>query len=114
MVAARARTSGAVLGIAAHPNRAPLLQPKSQGPLILLGLSPEAPTTQLPAALAYLRRHNERGAAVGGKRYMSGFMESWSTREWSSHFGESWPRFQALKERFDPQGLLNNGHIRWR
>jgi hypothetical protein len=114
MVAARARTSGVVLGVAAHLNRAPLLQPQAQGPLILLGLSPEAAPAQLQGALTYLRRHNQHGAANGGKRYMSGYMDGWGTREWAAHYGDSWPRFQAQKERFDPRGLLNNAHIRWR
>jgi len=113
MVAARARTSGVVLGIAPHPKRAPLLQPHTHGPLILLGLSPEASDAQLQDALAYVRRHNEHGAAIGGKRYMSGFMEGWTESEWSSHFGKAWPWFRAMRNRVDPQGLLNNAHIRW-
>jgi cytokinin dehydrogenase len=113
MVAARARTSGVVLGIAPHARRAPLFQPQTEGPLILLGLSPEASDAQLQDALVYLRRHNQRGAAVGGKRYMSGFIEGWSAREWAAHFGESWTWFRGMRERVDPRGLLNNAHVRW-
>lgn len=113
MVAARARTSGVVLGIAAHAQRAPLFQPQTHAPLFLLGLSPEASESQLPAALSYVRRHNERGAALGAKRYMSGFMEGWTTSHWAEHFGAAWPGFHSYKQRFDPQRLLNNAHIRW-
>jgi FAD/FMN-containing dehydrogenase len=51
---------------------------------------------------------------VGGKRYMSGFMEGWTAHEWSQHYGGTWPQFSGQKKRFDPRGLLNNAHIRWR
>lgn len=82
--------------------------------LLLLGLSPEASDAQLQDALAYVRRHNEHGAAVGGKRYGSGYMEGWTASEWSSHSGETWPWFRAMRTRVDPRGQLNNAHIRWR
>jgi FAD/FMN-containing dehydrogenase len=112
-IAPRAGLSGALLGVAAHANRAPLLRPRASGPLVLLGLFPEASDAQLHDALARMRHHNERGASLGGKRYLSGFMDGWSVQEWSAHFAEAWPWFRAMKQRFDPRGLLNNACIHW-
>lgn len=113
-VAPRPGTSGVVISIAAHRRRAPLLQPQTKGTLLLLGLSPEARAEQLDAARTHMRRQHERGAAMGGKRYLSGFIDGWTEDDWSRQFGAAWPWFRSLKARYDPSGLLNNAFIRWR
>jgi cytokinin dehydrogenase len=113
-IAPRAGTSGGLLVVAPHPNRAPLLMPRATGPLLLLGLLPEPSSEQLPDVLARMRRHSERGCALGGRRYVAGFMDGWGAAEWAAHFGDAWPWFQSMKARFDPRELLNNDYIRWR
>lgn len=112
-VAPRAGTYGGLLRIAAHPQRAPLLMPQASGPLFLFGLVPDVFPAQLSAALPYMQRHNQLGASLGAKRYLSGFLDNWGAEEWSRHFGETWSWFHARKTQFDPHGLLNNGSIRW-
>lgn len=113
-IAPRAGTSGASLVIASHPNRAPLFMPRVTGPLVLVGLLPEASSEELANALARMRRHSERGCSLGGKRYLSGFIDGWGAREWSAHYGGAWPWFTSMKERFDPRGLLSNDYIQWK
>jgi FAD/FMN-containing dehydrogenase len=113
-IAPRVGTSGGLLVVASHANRAPLFLPRVAGPLLLLGVFPEPSSKQLPDALVRMRRHSERGCSLGGKRYVSGFMDGWGASEWSAHFGETWAWFQSMKDRFDPAGLLNNDCIRWR
>jgi hypothetical protein len=60
-----------------------------------------------------MQRHNQRAAALGAKRYLSGYLDGWGAEEWASHFGETWSWFRAQKQQHDPRGLLNNACIRW-
>lgn len=112
-VAARGGVCGAVLNIAPHTNRAPLVMPSSSEPLVLLGLFPESSKPALPDALARIAQHNTRASALGAKRYLSGFLNDWKAPEWSDHFGAALPWFRQMKSRFDPQGLLNSECMTW-
>jgi FAD/FMN-containing dehydrogenase len=50
----------------------------------------------------------EKTYAVGGTVYPpnSGFL---SRAEWQTHYGSSWPRLVAGKDKFDPKGILTPG-----
>jgi FAD/FMN-containing dehydrogenase len=50
----------------------------------------------------------EKTYAVGGKVYPpnSGFL---SRAEWQAHYGSSWSRLMAGKDKFDPKGILTPG-----
>jgi FAD/FMN-containing dehydrogenase len=48
--------------------------------------------------------------AMGGKRYLSGYVE-FTPDEWREHFGPMWETFTAAKRRFDPDAILNPGFI---
>jgi FAD/FMN-containing dehydrogenase len=48
----------------------------------------------------------------GGRRYLSGWI-AFDPTQWKAHFGEKWPAVVALKKKYDPQGVLNPGFIRY-
>ncbi len=45
---------------------------------------------------------------AGGKRYLSGWLGGMSEERWREHHGEMYPRWKALKRRFDPEGILRS------
>jgi FAD/FMN-containing dehydrogenase len=62
-----------------------------------------------------LPRLNMASAAsmmMGGRRYLSGWI-AFDPTQWKAHFGEKWPAVVALKKKYDPQGVLNPGFIRY-
>ena len=48
--------------------------------------------------------------AMGGKRYLSGYVE-FDEEDWRAHFGPEWEFFQTAKRRYDPDGILNPGFV---
>lgn len=54
------------------------------------------------------RRLYERARALGGTRYPIESVE-FTPADWADHYGERWPHLQALKRRFDPDGILTPG-----
>jgi FAD/FMN-containing dehydrogenase len=50
----------------------------------------------------------EKARRVGGTRYPIGSV-AFDHRDWLDQYGDEWPRFVALKERFDPDGILTPG-----
>jgi FAD/FMN-containing dehydrogenase len=49
----------------------------------------------------------QRGLALGAVRYLPDTPPD-SPAFWAAHFGPRWPRIQALKTRFDPDGILTS------
>jgi len=45
---------------------------------------------------------------AGGKRYLSGWLGPMTEERWREHHGEAYPRWEALKRRFDPEGILRS------
>jgi FAD/FMN-containing dehydrogenase len=64
------------------------------------------------AARPRLQMASELLVGMGGKRYLSGFIE-FSPQQWREHFGDRWEGFAALKQRYDPDDRLNPGFVRW-
>ncbi|MHB8695822.1 MAG: FAD-binding protein [Solirubrobacteraceae bacterium] len=58
--------------------------------------------------LARNRGWYEQARGAGGTRYPIGSLE-FSHDDWAAHYGEQWPRFQQLKRRYDPGGILTPG-----
>jgi cytokinin dehydrogenase len=50
---------------------------------------------------------------LGGKRYLSGYVNHASPAEWAAHYGQAWDGFRRAKARYDAGALLNPGFIHW-
>jgi FAD/FMN-containing dehydrogenase len=80
-------------------------------PLVMgFGILPGVPPDLLPQAKARLNQASDASMAVGGKRYLSGFIEFDGPR-WKQHFGARWEEVRRMKVVFDPDGILNPGFI---
>ncbi|TWF80980.1 FAD/FMN-containing dehydrogenase [Pseudonocardia hierapolitana] len=61
------------------------------------------------AMLRRNRRMLDRALAAGGARYPIGTVTS-RPADWHAHYGERWPHLVALRQRYDPAGILTPGH----
>lgn len=81
------------------------------GELVMgFGILPAVPQQFLPMVLPMLNRASDLCIQVGGKRYLSGWVEFDQAR-WKQHFGPLWPQIQQWKRFYDPKGVLNPGFI---
>lgn len=54
------------------------------------------------------RRLYERARALGGVRYPIESVD-FTVADWKDHYGDRWPHLAALKQQFDPDGILTPG-----
>jgi cytokinin dehydrogenase len=77
------------------------------------GILPAVPRAFLQRGLAQLDMASELSILYGGKRYLSGYITFDTAEKWAAHFGEQWPRVVAAKRRFDPDGIMAPGFIKY-
>lgn len=78
--------------------------------LMGFGILPAVPPPFWPEAKPMLENASRLSIAMGGKRYLSGFVE-FDEADWRAHFGAEWEFFRASKRKFDPDGVLNPGFV---
>jgi len=88
----------------------PLFMHPKEEYLIGFGILPAVPPRLWDQARPRLEAASQLSIAIGGKRYLSGFIQ-FSPEDWRQHFGERWESFAALKHTYDPEGRLNPGFI---
>ncbi len=76
------------------------------------GILPAVPKHLLDEALPRLNLASQAAITMDGKRYLSGWIK-FDAAQWKTHFGEAWPTVTALKKKFDPQGILNPGFVKY-
>ncbi|MEJ2081922.1 MAG: FAD-binding protein [Acidobacteriota bacterium] len=76
------------------------------------GIQPVIPRRELEMVLTLLRKASDLVIQVGGRRYLSGWVEFDHAR-WKSHFGSHWPRVLEWKRFFDPNGILNPDFVQY-
>ncbi len=76
------------------------------------GILPAVPKHFVEEALPRLNMASQASIMMGGKRYLSGWI-GFDPAQWKAHYGELWPTVVALKNRFDPHGVLNPGFIKF-
>jgi FAD/FMN-containing dehydrogenase len=74
------------------------------------GLLPAIPPRFWDEAKPMLDMASRLSVAMGGKRYLSGYV-SFTDEEWREHFGPMWEPLVAAKRRWDPDGILNPGFV---
>ena len=70
------------------------------------GILPAVPQRFLEDALPRLRQASMASMMVGGKRYLSGWVD-FDEGQWRSHYGEEYDRVKSLKRTYDLAGILN-------
>jgi FAD/FMN-containing dehydrogenase len=76
------------------------------------GILPAVPRQFLGMAVSLLNRASDLVLQVGGKRYLSGWVE-YDADRWKAHFGEMWPKLRQWKQFFDPNRILSPGFVVW-
>jgi hypothetical protein len=75
---------------------------------VLVGIIPSTPFAELPEILPRLQAASDLGLALGGKRYLSGWVD-FDRERWRQHYGPAqWKQIVALKHRCDPDRILRS------
>jgi FAD/FMN-containing dehydrogenase len=90
----------------------PLFMHPQEEHLIGFGILPAIPPRLWEQARPRLQMASELMIGMGGKRYLSGFIE-FTPAQWREHFGDRWEGLVALKRKYDPEGRLNPGFIKY-
>jgi len=86
---------------------------RPQGDFLMgFGLLPALPRQFSGVGLGRINRASQAALLLGGKRYLSGWVE-FDHSAWEAHYGDRWTEFMAAKRKFDPQGILNSGFIKY-
>ena len=78
--------------------------------LIGFGVLPAIPARFWERARPMLENLSRMTELMGGKRYLSGYLD-WTEDRWKNHFGDQWGPFTALKHKYDPHSILNPGFV---
>jgi cytokinin dehydrogenase len=78
--------------------------------LLGFGILPAIPPRYWEDAKAMLDIASRLAVAMGGKRYLSGYVD-FTPEEWREHFGAMWEPLLEAKRRYDPDAILNPGFI---
>ncbi|HUY14359.1 MAG TPA: FAD-binding protein [Terriglobia bacterium] len=70
------------------------------------GILPAVPSRFLPDALPRLQQASLASMMVGGKRYLSGWVD-FDADQWKAHYGEEYDRVKSLKAQYDPANILS-------
>ena len=78
--------------------------------LVGFGILPAVPPAFWEQVRPMLENASALGVLMGGKRYLSGWID-FDLDAWRAHFGERWAPMQAARRRYDPDGILNPGFV---
>jgi cytokinin dehydrogenase len=96
-------------GTASH---APLFMRPKGDFLMGFGILPAVPQKFVDEVLPRMNMASQASTMMGGKRYLSGWI-NFDHPAWKVHYGEQWPAVVAAKKKFDPQGIMNPGFIKF-
>jgi FAD/FMN-containing dehydrogenase len=78
--------------------------------LLGFGILPAIPARYWEDAKPMLELASRLAIAMGGKRYLSGYVD-FTPEEWREHFGPMWGPLTEAKRRWDPDAVLNPGFV---
>jgi cytokinin dehydrogenase len=87
------------------------MRPQSEF-LMGFGILAAVPPASVNEVLPRLNLVSQASSMMGGKRYLSGWI-NFDHAAWKAHYGEQWPAVAAAKRKFDPQGILNPGFVKY-
>jgi len=90
----------------------PLFMRPASDLMMGFGILPAVPAKFLDEVLPRLNQASNASMMMGGKRYLSGWI-AFDHTQWKAHYGDRWPSVVALKKKFDPQGVLNPGFVKY-
>ena len=93
-------------------SRAPLFMRPQSELLMGFGILPAVPPAFVNEVLPRLNMASRASSMMGGKRYLSGWI-NFDHPTWKAHYGEQWAAVTAAKRKFDPQGILNPGFVKY-
>jgi cytokinin dehydrogenase len=106
--------TNALIFIRRARNAAPLfVAPQASGLLWGLGMFPSLPPHMAAGTLPGIVSYARHGQILGGKRYLSGYLDFADASDWAEHYGREWTVFSRAKKHFDPLGVLNPGCVAW-
>jgi cytokinin dehydrogenase len=76
------------------------------------GILPAVPHRFVEEVLPRLNMASQAATMMGGKRYLSGWI-AFDAAQWKAHYGDKWADVLQMKKKFDPQGVLNPGFVRY-
>ncbi len=95
-----------------NASKVPLfMRPESEF-LMGFGILPAVPKHLTDEALPRLNLASQASVMMGGKRYLSGWI-AFDAAQWKAHYGPKWESVLAAKKKFDPQGILNSGFLKY-
>jgi len=78
--------------------------------LMGFGILPAVPPRFWADAKPMLENASRLSVAMGGKRYLSGYVD-FTEEDWRAHFGDEWEFFRKAKRAYDPDAILNPGFV---
>lgn len=86
---------------------------RPQGDFVMgFGILPAIRKDLVEEVLPRLNMASAASMMMGASRYLSGWI-AFDPVQWKAHYGERWPTVVALKKKYDPQGVLNPGFIKY-
>lgn len=80
--------------------------------LIGFGILPAVPPQFWKEVRPMLESASLLSQAMGGKRYLSGFVD-FTHDEWKEHYGDQWEPLCRAKRKYDPDRILNPGFVKY-
>ena len=93
-------------------SRVPLFMRPPSELLMGFGILPAVAPPLVNEVLPRLNLASQAAIMMGGKRYLSGWI-NFDHAAWKTHYGEQWAAVTAAKRKFDPQGILNPGFVKY-
>jgi cytokinin dehydrogenase len=90
----------------------PLFMRPTGGYLMGFGILPAIPHRFVEEVLPRLNMASQASTMMGGKRYLSGWI-AFDAAQWKAHYGDKWADVVQSKKKFDPQGVINPGFVRY-
>lgn len=86
--------------------RLPLFAMPETAEVVLVGIMASIPHPRMAEVLPLLQHANELGITLGGKRYLSGWID-FDQEDWRQHYGSTtWACMAKLKQQYDPDQIL--------